>query len=85
MVSFRFAVYVPRSITKTQNMKVKVLRSKYENFLCSFQKIQNNVNRIHLQCCGFTEIPDMIITGPTELNKLTEFDQIKELIECHKM
>ena len=42
-------------------------RSKYENFLYSYQKIQNNVNRIHLQCSGFIEILHMIITGSTEL------------------
>ena len=45
----------------------KYYRSKHEKFLCSFQKIQNNVNRIHLQCSGFIEILDMIIRDPTEL------------------
>ena len=33
----------------------------------SFQKIQNNVNRIHLQCKGFIDILDIIKTDPTEL------------------
>ena len=66
-ILIRFPVHVPRSIVKAQNMKVKIYISKHENFLCSSQKIQNNVNRIYLQCCGFIEILDMIITGPTEL------------------
>ena len=66
-ILIRFTVHVPRSIAKAKNMKVKVYRSKYENFLCSSQKIQKNANRIHLQCSGFIEILDMIISGPTEL------------------
>ena len=38
-----------------------------KTFYVLFQKIQNNVNRIHLQCTGFIEILDMIISGQTEL------------------
>ena len=58
--------------------KIKCYRSKYENFLCSFQKIQNNVSRIHLQCSGFSEILGMIITGPTEL-------KVKPSIKCEHL
>ena len=38
-----------------------------KTFNVLFKKIQINVNRTHLQCSGFIEILDIIITGPTEL------------------
>ena len=53
-------------LIKRKIWKSKYYTSKYENFISSFQKIQKNVKRIHLQCDGFIEILNMIITDPTE-------------------
>ena len=53
-------------LIKHKIWKSKYYTSKYENFICSLQKIQKNVKRIHLQCGGFIEILNMNITDPTE-------------------
>ena len=59
LVRFKFHVYIIRIDIR---------------FKICFQKLQNNVNRIHLECSGLIEILDMIVLVQQSLKR-------KELIK----
>ena len=61
--------------TKLVRFKFHVLIIRIDiRFKICFQKLQNNVNRIHLECSGLIEILDMIVLVQQSLKR-------KELIK----
>ena len=61
--------------TKLVRFKFHVLIIRIDiRFKIYFQKLQNNVNRIHLECSGLIEILDMIVLVQQSLKR-------KELIK----
>lgn len=70
-------------LLKHKIWKWKYYRSKYENFLCSYQKIKTDGNGIRLQCSGFIEILDMFISGLTRLKTWWIWLNSKHLIKSN--